>query len=147
MILFLLLFFSLCHGQEIIKLDLKKAYQLALNNDVELRKMLNELSSLETRELEPKLFFLPNVVFGGGIIHNSQKDEWERTYGISLVSTLYEYRKTVPKIRSARLKAEVQMEIKKQLERDIKVALLELFVQVELLEKLAEVKREEMRLF
>ncbi|WP_448584677.1 TolC family protein [Thermocrinis sp.] len=145
MTLFLLLFlFSLCYGQEVIKLDIKKAYQLALNNNPEIRKMLNELSSLEAREVESKLFFLPNIVSGAGLIYNSQRDEWEKPYGISFLSTLYEFRKTISKIRSARLRTEMQMEVKRQFERDLKVTLLELFVQAELLAKLTEVKREEM---
>jgi len=144
MILFFLLLLSLCYGQEVVKLDIKKAYQLALKNNPEIRKMLNELSSLEAREVESKLFFLPNIVFGTGVIYNSQRDEWENPYGISFLSTLYEYRKTIPKIRSAKLRTEMQREVKSQLEKDLKVTLLELFVQAELLAKLTEVKREEM---
>ncbi|WP_333784780.1 TolC family protein [Thermocrinis sp.] len=115
MILFLLLLFSICYGQEVIKLDIKKAYQLALSKNLEIRKMLNELSSLEAREVESKLFFLPNIVFGTGVIYNSQRDEWEKPYGISFLSTLYEYRKTIPKIRSARLRTEMQREDKEAL--------------------------------
>jgi hypothetical protein len=101
---FLLLFFaSLCWTQEAIKLDLNKAYELALKNNAEIKRATLELDSLDAKETEAKLFFMPRAVLGAGLIYNSKSEEWEKPFGVSFVSVLYEYRKTLPRIRSAKM--------------------------------------------
>jgi hypothetical protein len=80
---------------------------------------------------------------GAGLIYNSKSEEWEKPFGVSFVSILYEYRKILPRIRFAKLRAQAQREIKRQLERELKIKLLELFAQASLREKLMGVKREE----
>jgi outer membrane protein TolC len=142
--LLLLFFVSLCWTQEAIKLDLNKAYELALKNNPEIKRATLELDSFDAKETESKLFFMPRAVLGAGLIYNSKSEEWEKPFGVSFVSVLYEYRKTLPRIRSAKLRAQAQREVKRQLERDLKIKLLELFAQASLWEKLTEVKREEM---
>lgn len=142
--LFALLLFSFAFGQEVIKLTPKIAYELALKNNPELKKLRYEIESFNFQYQEAKNYFLPYIFAGSGLIYNSKTQEWEKPFGISFVSILYEYRKTPSRIRSAELRYEIKREALKQLERDIKVRILELFAQAGLYKKLTEVKREEM---
>lgn len=98
---------------------------MALKNNPEIKRATLELNSLDARETEAKLFFVPRAVLGAGLIYNSKSEEWEKPFGLSFVSVLYEYRKTLPRIRSAKLRAQAQREVKRQLERDLKIKLLE----------------------
>jgi outer membrane protein TolC len=145
MILLISLFLlSFAFGQEVIKLTPQKAYELALKNNAELKKLRYEIESTNFQIQEAKNYFLPYINLGAGIVYNSEAHEWEKPFGISLVSVLYEYRKTLSRIKSAELKHEIKKEALKQLDRDIKLKILELFVKASLYKKLTEVKREEM---
>ncbi|QWK20042.1 MAG: TolC family protein [Hydrogenobacter thermophilus] len=144
MYLLVILIFSFALGQEVIRLTPQKAYELAWENNAELRKLRYEIESVNFQLEEAKNYFLPYVMLGGGLIYNSKTEEWEKPFGVSFISLLYEYKKTSSRIRSAELSSEIKKEALRQLERDIKVRILELFAQASLYKKLTEVKREEM---
>ncbi|MCS7285274.1 MAG: TolC family protein, partial [Hydrogenobacter thermophilus] len=144
MYLLVILIFSFALGQEVIRLTPQKAYELAWENNAELRKLRYEIESVNFQLEEAKNYFLPYVMLGGGLIYNSKTEEWEKPFGVSFISLLYEYKKTSSRIRSAELSSEIKKEALRQLERDIKVRILELFAQANLYKKLTEVKREEM---
>ncbi|SNZ13673.1 TolC family protein [Hydrogenobacter hydrogenophilus] len=143
-LLITLLLLSFTFGQEVIKLTPQKAYELALKNNAELKKLRYEIESINSQWQEAKNYFLPYITLGAGILYNSKTQDWEKSFGVSFVNVLYEYRKTASRIKSAELRHEIKQEALKQLERDIKLRILELFTKASLYKKLTEVKREEM---
>ena len=91
-----------------------------------------------------KKLFLTSHKLGSWHLIQFKNSRLEKFFGVSSVSVLYEYRKTASRIKSAELRHEIKKEALKQLERDIKLKILELFTKAILYKKLTEVKREEM---
>ncbi len=142
---FLLLLLSLyiSHSQEILRLNPKKAYELASRNNKELIKLKHQIEAMYAEYTEAKNYFLPTIYLGGGIIYSSQGD-WDKPFGLNLVSLLYEFKRTSSRINAALLRLKMKEEALRQLDRDIKIRILELFAEANLYKKLTEVKREEM---
>jgi outer membrane protein TolC len=127
--------FELLSSQEVIKLDYKKAVLYALEKNREIQRIKQEILSLED-------------------IYRSEK--WERfspklsayadKEGIGLFGEvlLLDFGNRLARIRSAEISVEIKRELLREFERRVKIRLMELFRDLALAEKLAEVSREEM---
>ena len=126
---------SLAKAQEILKIDYKRAVTYALERNREIQQIKREILSLED-------------------LYRAQK--WERfsprlsayadKEGIGLFSEvlLLDFGNRLARIRSARIQVQIKKELLKEFERQVKIRLMELFRDLALAEKLAEVSREEM---
>ncbi|SHK22234.1 TolC family protein [Thermocrinis minervae] len=144
MLLLFILLFSLCFPQEVIRLDPVKAYELAFKNNLQLKALRYSLESISYELEESKNYFLPKILVGTGLIWDSKKDEWDKTFGLSLYSVFYEVGKTSALIESNELRLKARQEALKELENQIKLRILELFASILYLERMAQAKREEM---
>ncbi len=126
---------SLSFAQDVLKIDYFKAVELALSQNRELAQLKREILSLED-------------------IYRSEK--WERfapklelfvgNDGVNLFTSilLLDFGNRLARITSAKINTQIKQELLKELQRQVKIKLLELFMELALAEKLAEVRREEM---
>ena len=131
----LLLAFFLSFGQEVLKLDLKKAVELALTQNREILRIKKEIMSLEdVYRAEKWNRFSPKV------------DLFADRDGFTLFGRvlLLDFGNRLARIRSAELNTKIKREILREFERQVKIKVAKLFMDLYLAEKTAEVKREEM---
>lgn len=135
MVITLLLLVSLSLGQEILRLDLKKAVELALSQNREILRIKKEIMALEdVYRAEKWDRFSPKI------------DLFTDRDGFTLFGSvlLLDFGNRLARIRSAKINTEIKREILEEFERQVKIKVAELFMDLYLAEKLAEVKREEM---
>jgi outer membrane protein TolC len=129
----LLLIVSLCSAQE--SLGLKDAVRLALEKNREILQLKKEIMSLEDIYRAQKWDrFSPKVDLF------VDKDGFN-FFGQIL---LLDFGNRLARIRSAEMSTRIKRELLKELERQVKIRIAELFMELALAEKLAEVRREEM---
>jgi outer membrane protein TolC len=141
---FLLFSFALCLAQEVLELDYRQAYELALKNNRELQRLKYQIQALNIDYELAKKYYLPVVSVGASIIYDADKKEWIREANISLSSLIYEFQRTSLRIDISRLRRDMAQLLLEQLKRDLQLRILRLFSEAELYRKLTEVKREEM---
>ncbi len=132
--LLLMFMLSLSFSQTLV-LDIKKASQIALENNRELERVKREINSLEDIFLSEKAErFMPKI------------DAFVDKEGMNLFSEilLLDFGNRLALIESSRLRVQIKNEFLRELERQVKIRLTELFMRLALAEKDAEVAREEM---
>ena len=138
MILFLLgitVAVSLCLAQSELSLNFSKAVELALTQNREILKLKREIASLEDIYRAQKWDrFAPKVEL---LI---DKDSVNLFTSILLL----DFGNRLARIRSARINTRIKEELLKELERQVKIRMFRLFMELALAEKLAEVRREKM---
>ncbi len=134
--LFLILMLTLpSYGEEVLRIDLKKAVELALSRNREILRIKKEILSLEDIYRAEKWDrFSPKV------------DLFTDKDGFTLFGSvlLLDFGNRLARIRSAKINTKIKREILKEFERQVKIKVVKLFMDLYLAEKLAEVKREEM---
>ena len=138
MILFLLgitVAVSFCLAQSELRLNFSKAVELALTQNREILKLKREIASLEDIYRAQKWGrFAPKVEL---LI---DKDSVNLFTSILLL----DFGNRLARIRSAQINTMIKKELLKELERQVKIRMFRLFMELALSEKLAEVRREEM---
>ena len=132
-LLFLVPFLSF--GQETLNIDVKKAVDLALSQNREILRIKKEILSLEdTYRAEKWERFAPKI------------DLFVDKEGFNLFTQilLLDFGNRMARIRSARINRDIKRELLNEFERQVKIRLVELFMELALAEKIAEVRREEM---
>jgi outer membrane protein TolC len=136
MVAFLLtLLVSLSFGEEVLRLDLRKAVDLALSRNRDILRIKREIMSLEdTYRAEKWDRFSPKV------------DLFADKDGFTLFGSvlLLDFGNRLARIRSSEINVNIKREILREFERQVKIKVVKLFMDLYLAEKLAEVKREEM---
>ncbi len=134
-LLIVLSLLTLSFAQETITLNLDRAVQIALEKNREILKIKRELLSLEdTWRAEKWERFSPKIelfVDKNGL----------NFFGQVL---LLDFGNRLARIRSAKISTDIKRELVREFERQVKIRLTKLFMDLALAEKLAEVKREEM---
>ncbi len=126
---------SLCLAQSELSLNFSKAVELALTQNREILKLKREIASLEDIYRAQKWDrFAPKVEL---LI---DKDSVNLFTSILLL----DFGNRLARIRSARINTRIKEELLKELERQVKIRMFRLFMELALAEKLAEVRREEM---
>ncbi len=141
-VLYLLLNFSF--AQEVLTLDYRKVYELALKNNRDIQRLLEQIRSLNIDYELARKFYLPTVYVGGSLLYDLYDRKARTDFNLSVVSTIYEFQKTKARIEVAKIKRDIANLMLEQLYRDIQLKILQLFTEAHLYKKLAEVKREEM---
>jgi len=133
--LLLLLLSATVLGQEALRLTLEKGVAMALENNREIQRIKQEILSLEN-------------------LYRARK--WDRfspriellmdRNGLSLLSSavLLDLGNRLARIRSAEISVRIKQELLREFERQLKIRLARLFMDLYMAEKTAEVKREEM---
>ncbi|MDQ7037763.1 MAG: TolC family protein [Aquificota bacterium] len=135
MVILLLLLVSLSSGQDILRIDLKKAVELALTQNREILRIKKEILSLEdVYRAEKWDRFSPKIDLF------TDRDSFT-LFGSVL---LLDFGNRLARIRSADLSVRIKRELLREFERQVKIRVVKLFMDLYLAEKLAEVKREEM---
>ncbi len=142
--LFLLFLFSLSLSQEVIDLDHKKVYQLALKNNKDLQRLKHQISALDVDYQLAQKYYLPIIYAGASLLYDFDKKDTRTTGNLVVISTLYEFQQTRSRIEVSRLRRDMAQIMLQQLHRDIQLRIIKLFAQAHLYKKLTEVKREEM---
>ena len=142
--LMLLFFISLCMGQEILLLDYRKVYDLALRNNRELQKLREQLTAFNVDYQLAQRYYFPIVYAGASLLYDLDKNRAKSEFSISIISTLYEFQKTKSRIATLGIKRDIGQIMIEQLNKDIQLRIIKLFVEANLYKKLTEVKREEM---
>ncbi len=134
--LLILLILSLsAFSQEVLVLNLERASEIALKFNREIRRLKNEIMSLEdTYRAQKWDRFAPKVDF--------LADRY--SYGFFSEILLLDLGNRLARIRSAKISTQIKEELLKELERQVKIRIVELFMKLALAEKKAEVRREEM---
>ncbi|MEN3028458.1 MAG: TolC family protein [Aquificaceae bacterium] len=68
--LFLLFFLSLSFGQDVLLLDPRKVYELALRNNKELQKLEHQIRALEIDYQLAQKYYLPVVYAGASLLYD-----------------------------------------------------------------------------
>ena len=134
-ILLVLVLNLISFGQEILRIDLKKAVDLALTQNREILRIKREILSLEDiYRAERWDRFSPKF------------DLFVDKDGFTLFGStlLIDFGNRLARIRSAKIATDIKRELLREFERQVKIRIVELFMDLYLAEKLAEVKREEM---
>ncbi|MFN7065520.1 MAG: TolC family protein [Aquificaceae bacterium] len=142
--LIFLLLVSICIGREVITLDYKKIYQLALENNKELQRLREQIRAMDIDYQLAQKYYLPIVYAGASILYDIDRGEVKRGLNLTVISTLYEFQKTKSRIETSRIKKDVAQLMQEQLNRDIQLRIIRLIADAQLYRKLTEVKREEM---
>ncbi|MFN3599090.1 MAG: TolC family protein [Aquificaceae bacterium] len=142
LILFLLA--SFCFGDEVLVLDYKKVYSLALENNAEIKRLREQLKALDIDYQLAQRYYYPILYAGASLVYDIDKGQTKSNFDISIISTLYEFQKTKSKIALSGIKRDIAQLMRKQLNRDIQLRIIKLFVDAHMYRKLTEVKREEM---
>ncbi|MCX7990190.1 MAG: TolC family protein [Aquificaceae bacterium] len=142
---FLLLFLlSLSFGQEVLLLDPRKVYELALKNNKELQKLEHQIKALEIDYQLAQKYYLPVVYAGASLLYDMDKKNIRTEGSLTVISTLYELQKTRSRIELSKIRRDIAHVMLQQLHRDLQLKILKLFSDAQIYRKLAEVKREEM---
>ncbi len=139
-----LLFLSLSFGQELLTLDYKKVYELALRNNKDIQRLQEQIRAFEVDYQLAQRYYLPIVYAGASILYDMDNKETKTNVNLSIISTLYEFQKTKSRIELSRIKRDIAQIMLDQLNRDIQLRIIKLFADAHLYKKLTEVKREEM---
>ncbi len=134
-LLVLLIMFSLAFSQGTILLTPKKAIEIAFKNSREIERIRREILSLEdVYRAEKWDRFSPKV------------DLFVDKDGFNLFGQvlLLDFGNRLARIRSAKISTDIKREFLREFERQVKIRVVRLFMELALAEKLAEVKREEM---
>ncbi len=134
-LLVLLIMFSFAFSQGTILLTPKKAIEIAFKNSREIERIRREILSLEdVYRAEKWDRFSPKV------------DLFVDKDGFNLFGQvlLLDFGNRLARIRSAKISTDIKREFLKEFERQVKIRVVRLFMDLALAEKLAEVKREEM---
>ncbi len=135
---FLILFLitlSVVFSQDLTVLTPKKAVEIALQRNREIERLKREILSLEDIYRAEKWDrFSPKI------------DMFVDKDGFNLFGQvlLIDFGNRLARIRSARINADIKRELLKEFERQVKIRVVRLFMDIALAEKMAEVKREEM---
>ncbi|MCS6957494.1 MAG: TolC family protein [Aquificaceae bacterium] len=140
----IILMLGFSFGQEIITLDYKGAYNLALNNNKEIQKLQLQIKALDIDYHLAQRYYLPVVFVGASLLYDFDKKDTKLDTNINVVSTLYEFQRTKSRIELSKIKRDIAQIMLEQLYRDLQLRILKLFVDAHLYRKLTEVKREEM---
>lgn len=140
----IILMLGFSFGQEIITLDYKGAYNLALNNNKEIQRLQLQIKALDIDYHLAQRYYLPVVFVGASLLYDFDKKDTKLDTNITVVSTLYEFQRTKSRIELSGIKRDIAQIMLEQLYRDLQLRILKLFVDAHLYRKLAEVKREEM---
>lgn len=140
----IILMLGFSFGQEIITLDYKGAYNLALNNNKEIQRLQLQIKALDIDYHLAQRYYLPVVFVGASLLYDFDKKDTKLDTNINVVSTLYEFQRTKSRIELSKIKRDIAQIMLEQLYRDLQLRILKLFVDAHLYRKLTEVKREEM---
>ncbi|MCS7262570.1 MAG: TolC family protein [Aquificaceae bacterium] len=140
----LLLLLSGSLGGEILRLDPKSVYELALKNNKEIQKLEHQIKALEVDQQLAQRYYLPVVYAGASLLYDLDKRETRTNTNITVVSLLYEFQKVRTRSELSRIRKEVAQIMLRQLHLDLQLRIVKLFTEAHLYRKLAEVKREEM---
>lgn len=139
-----LLFLSLSFGQELLTLDYKKVYELALRNNKDIQRLQEQIRAFKVDYNLAQKYYFPIVYAGVSLLYDIDNKEVKTSTNLSVVSTLYEFQKTKARIELSKIKRDIAQIMLDQLNRDIQLRIIKLFADAHLYKKLAEVKREEM---
>ncbi|MEJ7620475.1 MAG: TolC family protein [Aquificaceae bacterium] len=139
-----LLFFGMSFSQEIITLDYKKVYELALKNNKELQRLRHQINALEIDYQLAQKYYLPIVYAGASLLYDFDKKDTKLDANLTVVSTLYEFQRTKSRIELSKIRRDTAQLMLKQLHIDLQLRIIRLFAEAQLYKKLSEVKREEM---
>lgn len=140
----ILLFFGMSFSQEIITLDYKKVYELALKNNKELQRLRHQINALEIDYQLAQKYYLPIVYAGASLLYDFDKRDTRLDANLTVVSTLYEFQRTKSRIELSRIRRDTAQLMLRQLHIDLQLRIIRLFAEAQLYRKLTEVKREEM---
>jgi outer membrane protein TolC len=141
MILFLC---GLSFSQEVITLDYKKVYELALKNNRELQRLRHQINALDIDYQLAQKYYLPVIYAGASLLYDFDKRDTKTDVNLTVISTLYEFQRTKSRIELSKIRRDVAQLMLQQLNMDIQLRIIRLFVEAHLYRKLTEVKREEM---
>ncbi len=139
-----LLFFGMSFSQEIITLDYKKVYELALKNNKELQRLRHQINALEIDYQLAQKYYLPIVYAGASLLYDFDKKDTKLDANLTVVSTLYEFQRTKSRIELSKIRRDTAQLMLRQLHIDLQLRIIRLFAEAQLYRKLTEVKREEM---
>lgn len=139
-----LLFFGMSFSQEIITLDYKKVYELALKNNKELQRLRHQINALEIDYQLAQKYYLPIVYAGASLLYDLDKKDTKLDANLTVVSTLYEFQRTKSRIELSKIRRDTAQLMLRQLHIDLQLRIIRLFAEAQLYKKLSEVKREEM---
>ncbi|MCS6998927.1 MAG: TolC family protein [Aquificaceae bacterium] len=142
--LLLLFLLGLSFGQEVLLLDPRKVYELALKNNKELQKLEHQIKALEIDYQLAQKYYLPVVYAGASLLYDMDKKNIRTEGSLTVISTLYELQKTRSRIELSKIRRDIAHVMLQQLHRDLQLKILKLFSDAQIYRKLAEVKREEM---
>jgi len=135
MILLLFLFTASLFAQEVLVLDLRKAVSQALESNRDIRRIRQEILSLESLYRAEKWSrFAPHIEL---LIDREGLGLFTRTL-------LLDFGNRLSRIRSAEISVSIKRELLEEFERQVKIRLTELFAELYGAEKTAEVERERM---
>ncbi len=140
----LLLLFGMSFSQEIITLDYKKVYELALKNNKELQRLRHQINALEIDYQLAQKYYLPIVYAGASLLYDFDKKDTKLDANLTVVSTLYEFQRTKSRIELSKIRRDTAQLMLRQLHIDLQLRIIRLFAEAQLYRKLTEVKREEM---
>ncbi len=140
----ILLFFGMSFSQEIITLDYKKVYELALKNNKELQRLRHQINALEIDYQLAQKYYLPIVYAGTSLLYDFDKRDTRLDANLTVISTLYEFQRTKSRIELSRIRRDTAQLMLRQLHIDLQLRIIRLFAEAQLYKKLSEVKREEM---
>ncbi len=140
----LLLFFGMSFSQEIITLDYKKVYELALKNNKELQRLRHQINALEIDYQLAQKYYLPIVYAGASLLYDFDKKDTRLDANLTVISTLYEFQRTKSRIELSKIRRDTAQLMLRQLHIDLQLRIIRLFAEAQLYKKLSEVKREEM---
>ena len=132
---FLLILVTLSFSQEVLKVDIFKAVEIAFEKNREIKRIEREIASLEDIYRAQKWDrFAPKV------------DLFVDKDGFTLFGEilLLDFGNRLARIRSAKINVEIKKQLLEEFRRQVKIKLVKLFMDLALAEKLAEVRREEM---
>jgi len=139
-----LLFFGMSFSQEIITLDYKKVYELALKNNKELQRLRHQINALEIDYQLAQKYYLPIVYAGASLLYDFDKKDTRLDANLTVISTLYEFQRTKSRIELSKIRRDTAQLMLRQLHIDLQLRIIRLFAEAQLYRKLTEVKREEM---
>ena len=134
-LLLILIALSFAFPQEVLLLTPKKAVEIALKKSREIERIRKEILSLEdVYRAERWERFSPKI------------DLFVDKEGFNLFGQilLLDFGNRLARIRSARISTDIKREFLREFERQVKIRVVRLFMDIALAEKLAEVRREEM---
>lgn len=142
--LILLFFYGFSFPQDILTLDYKRAYELALKNNKELQRLRHQINALEIDYQLAQKFYLPVIYAGATLLYDFDKRDTKTDVNLTVISTLYEFQRTKSRIELSKIKRDIAHVMLQQLNMDLQLRIIRLFIEAHLYKKLTEVKREEM---